>query len=123
MIPARITAMFTMFDISWGTRGTNEKPSIGARIWLWAKQFLVTYMWWVGVLAAGVYSIIDNWYFDWSSLEYRFAFVGICSYIGFITIMLMIYFISKITKLNYTPLQKEFIEERYLHDAATATEV
>ncbi|ABT13682.1 hypothetical protein MT325_M128R [Paramecium bursaria chlorella virus MT325] len=124
MIPARITAMFTMFDIAWGTRGGDAKMTIGARVWLWAKQFLITYMWWAGVLAAGVYSIVDNWYFDWADIQYRFALVGICSYLVFVSIMLVFYLIGKITTWNYTPLQKELIEERYLHDASeNATEV
>jgi hyaluronan synthase len=121
MIPARITAMMTLWDIGWGTRGGGEKPSIGARIALWAKQFGIAFLWWAAVLAAGIYSIHKNWYFDFDSLAYRFALVGIGSYLGFITIMLTVYFIGKWTRFNYTPLQKDLIEDRLLHDAAAST--
>jgi hyaluronan synthase len=36
----------------------------------------------------------------------------------FVSIVLVIYLIGKITTWNYTPLQKELIEERYLHNAS-----
>jgi hyaluronan synthase len=121
MIPARITAMMTLYDVSWGTRGGDEKPTKSARVWLWLKQFGIAYLWWMGVLAAGAYSIQKNWYFDFDSLAYRFALVGIGSYLGFITIMLTVYFIGKWTRFNYTPLQKDLIEDRLLHDAAAST--
>jgi hyaluronan synthase len=120
MIPARITAMLTMFDIGWGTRGGNGKLSIGARMWLWTKQYAIAYIWWALVLAAGIYSIQHNWYFDWDSLAYRFALIGIASYAGFIAIVLFVFFIGKITTWNFTKLQKNFIEDRMLHDAAAA---
>jgi hyaluronan synthase len=117
MIPSRITAMMTLYDVSWGTRGGDEKPTKSARVWLWLKQFGISFLWWAGVIAAGAYSIQKNWYFDWNALEYRFALIGIVSYLGFITIVLMIYFIGKWTRLNYTPLQKSIIEDRILCDA------
>nr|AAD26641.1 hyaluronan synthase [Paramecium bursaria Chlorella virus 1] len=119
MIPARVTAMMTLWDIGWGTRGGNEKPSVGTRVALWAKQYLIAYMWWAAVVGAGVYSIVHNWMFDWNSLSYRFALVGICSYIVFITIVLVIYFTGKITTWNFTKLQKELIKDRVLYDAST----
>jgi hyaluronan synthase len=121
MIPARITAMMTLWDIGWGTRTTGAKPSLGARFSLWAKQYLIAYIWWAGVVAAGAYSIVQNWYFQWDTLAYRFALIGICSYIGFITFMMIVYFIGKWTTWNFTPLQKDLIEDRLLHDAAEDT--
>jgi hyaluronan synthase len=108
MIPARLTAAMTMWDVSWGTRGDNA----GNKIWQFLKNFGVAYLWWACVLAGAVYSIVNNWYFDWSSVDYRFALVGICSYIVFLIIMLLIYFVGSITRFNHTPLMKEITKER-----------
>jgi len=112
MIPARITAMLTMYDVSWGTRGTDGTSSIGSRVWLWMKQFLIMYLWWALVLAGAAYSIYKNWYFQWDSLAYRFALAGISAYICFIAIMLLAYGIGKWTKWNYTALQKTLIRDK-----------
>jgi hyaluronan synthase len=111
-----------LWDIGWGTRGGNDKPSIGTRITLWAKQYLIAYLWWAAVIGAGIYSIVNNWMFDWDSLSYRFALIGICSYIGFISIVIVIYFTGKITTWNFTKLQKNLIEDRILHDTAANTQ-
>ena len=112
MIPARITAMLTMYDVSWGTRGSNGTSSIGSRVWLWMKQFLVMFLWWGCVLAGAAYSIYENWYFQWDSLAYRFALAGISAYILFIVLMLMAYSLGKVTKWNYTKLQKTLINDK-----------
>jgi hyaluronan synthase len=118
MIPARITAILTMYDISWGTRGGGEKSSVVSRMWLWIKQYMVMFLWWALVLAGGAYSVYDNWYFQWDSLAYRFALMGIASYLGFIAIMLLAYGIGRVTKWNYTKLQKILIEDKNTPAAA-----
>lgn len=111
MIPARITAMVTMYDVGWGTRGGDMKPSVGARVGTWFKQFFVMYLWWTAVIAAFVYSVYDNWYFDLDSLAYRFALFGMSSYLGLVMFVMIVYFIGKWTTWNYTKMQKSLARD------------
>lgn len=108
MIPARLTAVATMWDVSWGTRGENA----GSKIWQFLKNFGIAFLWWAAVIAGAVYSIVNNWYFDWSSVNYRFALVGICSYVLFVLIMLVLYFVGSITRFNHTAIMKQITKER-----------
>ena len=111
IIPAKIMALMTMWDISWGTRGEDRK-SIWSVISMKAKTYFGVVLW-VGVSGAGfAYSIYKSYIFKIEDEVYRTGFIIFMSYIGYIVLNMVLYYTLYFTKWSYTPYLNEIIEAK-----------
>lgn len=117
VIPSKITALLTMRDGGWGTRGKFEA---NFKAYL---STIVAFVWFL-VLATGFgYNISKHYMFHWASSDYKFAFIGFLSYIGFICVTLLVYFVCQyIGKLD-TTVYKTLTEDRAKETAITVSNV
>lgn len=86
IIPSKITAILTLRDGGWGTRGKfvgNLKSYMST---------IIAFIWTV-VLGAGFgYSIYRDHTFDWDSFRYRFSFLTIMIYTVFMFLIFVVYY-------------------------------
>lgn len=100
IIPSKLTALVTLWDVSWGTRG-----NISSAIFNNIKNYTCPLIWY-GFLSAGfLYNLIFNLDFDFKkSNPYRAAFVGVLAHTLVIVITLAVYTFLQYTKRLRTPL-------------------
>lgn len=103
IIPSKITALITLWDMNWGTRGKNN-------------NLLSTYwstILWVSTMAGGFgYTIYKNTEFDITNERYAVAFIGWMVFIGFVFTTCLIELISRKTKHCSNELEQDILKER-----------
>lgn len=103
IIPAKISALVTLWDMNWGTRGKNTN---------WLNNYW-SFILWTGTMLGGfVYTIYKNYSFEISNERYFIAFVGWMFFIGLVSITIIIEFIlRKLNKLT-NEVENDIINER-----------
>lgn len=91
IIPSKISAIFTLWDTHWGTRGKTS-------------SFILTYFGsivWISTLIGGFsYTIYKNHQFDNNDYKYMFAFISWMSYLSVVIISVIVNFICRKMKKN-----------------------
>jgi hyaluronan synthase len=103
IIPAKISALVTLWDTNWGTRskGTN---------WLYTYWSTIV---WVGTLTGGFgYTISKNLNFDITNERYFIAFVSFMTFIGFVLVSFITEFVCRKLKCFTNTLEKEILDEK-----------
>ena len=81
IMPAKIAALFTLWDNKWGTRGLT-------RSWLYSYWSVIL---WIGTLGGGfIYAIYKNSIFKYDYNYYKFSFITIISFITFVIFTIII---------------------------------
>lgn len=96
IIPTKITALLTMRETGWGTRGTFAGE---------LKRFtstIVAIIWFLAVLGGVALTIYRNYTFQWSLWNYRFAFITLMVYLVYIISCLVAYFMLQRLQLLRT---------------------
>lgn len=115
IIPSKITALLTLRDGGWGTRGKlvgNIKSYMST---------IVAFLWFAVLCAGFGYSVHDDITFDWSSYRYRFSFLSILIYSTFMVITMIVYsLLQRMGKLD-TNVYKILKQNKNNNDNAVAT--
>lgn len=102
IIPSKLTAYVTLWDVSWGTRG-----SVSSQIITDIKNYTMPLVWYGAMGAGFLYNLIRNLSFDWDDKIFRSAFVGILSHTTFICVSVIIYGIVQYVGLLRTPVMDD----------------
>jgi hyaluronan synthase len=103
IIPAKITALVTLWDMNWGTRG--KKSSYISTYW---SSFI-----WISTLAGGfVYSIYKNSQYEQGNKRYTIAFIGFMVYIFIILTTIIIGYVCRKMKLFSNEIEKDFLKNK-----------
>ena len=79
IIPAKITALVTLYNTNWGTRSIRSWS-----IYNWMTNFSSSILW-ISILIGGfAFSIYKNHNFDFQDNNYKIAFIGMSVYILFV---------------------------------------
>eukprot|EP00743_Colponemidia_sp_Colp-15_P011718 GILK01013146.1.p1 GENE.GILK01013146.1~~GILK01013146.1.p1 ORF type:complete len:591 (+),score=72.09 GILK01013146.1:269-2041(+) len=102
LIPAKLWAFLTLWDISWGTSARGEKPGLASRVWTTVKYLFAPTIWF-GVLCAGV---VYNFYrADWT-VTFREQW-GLVAVAGYFAALFVLYGIGRVTGLIKKSTLKE----------------
>jgi hyaluronan synthase len=103
IIPAKITALVTLWDMSWGTRGKTVS---------WVSTYW-SFIIWISTMTGGfAYTIYKNHVFDISNQRYLIAFVGWMTFVGFVLITCIIEFVYRKLKKCSNELERDILNER-----------
>lgn len=103
IIPAKIAALVTLWDMNWGTRGNTA---------MWLNTYW-SFILWFGTMSGGfVYTIYKNYTFDILNPRYFVAFVGWMSFIGLVLGTCVVEFILRRLNKCSNKLEKEILQER-----------
>ncbi|NBP58923.1 hypothetical protein EBU71_20735 [bacterium] len=110
LIPSKLTALMTMRDGGWGTRGkfiANFNSYFST---------IVAVLWSCVLTSAFAYNISRNKDFLWDNYNYRFSFIAFMSYVGFMITSLIAYYVCQYCGVLDTPVYKKLREERAKND-------
>lgn len=108
ILPSKVTALLTMWDISWGTRGASTAGRVVEAV----KTFSALLAW-VGVNVGGfAYTAYKNWRFDVHGEIYRVGFAGLMAYLLFIAFNMSMYYLMHYTGISHTKLLKDIKREK-----------
>jgi hyaluronan synthase len=103
IIPAKITALVTLWDMSWGTRGKTVN---------WLSTYW-SFIIWVSIMTGGfAYTIYKNHVFNISNKRYLIAFVGWISFVGFVVVTCIVEFVCRKLKKCSNELEIDILHER-----------
>jgi hyaluronan synthase len=102
IIPSKLTAYVTLWDVSWGTRG-----SVSSQIITDIKNYTMPLVWYGAMGAGFLYNLIRNLSFDWDDKIFRSAFVGVLSHTTFIGVSVIIYGLVQYLGLLRTPVMDD----------------
>ena len=103
IMPAKIAALFTLWDNKWGTRGLT-------RSWLYSYWSVIL---WMGSLTGGfIYSIYKNCIFKYTFYYYKFAFITIVSFITFVLFTIIIEKIMRNRKKITNQIEQDIINNK-----------
>ena len=101
IIPSKITALVTLWDMRWGTRGK-------------AANWIATYwssILWIGTMMGGFgYTVYKNRNLDFTNERYFIAFVGWFTYVGFVIVSIIINYVCRRLKIFASDLEKEIVK-------------
>jgi hyaluronan synthase len=100
IIPTKITALLTMRETGWGTRGSFAGE---------LKRFfgtIVAIIWLLAVLCGVAFTIYKNPSFNWADWNYRFAFIALIVYISYLVSCLVAYGVLQKCGFLSNPTQK-----------------
>ena len=112
IIPAKIMALLTMWDISWGTRGQTSSDGIVSTILQKMNTYFTVIMWFSFSAGGFLYSLYYSKNFEFEKEYYRVAFIGICAYILYIIVNVGAYYILHFTKVSHTRILKDINREK-----------
>jgi len=106
IIPSKLTALVTLWDVSWGTRG-----SVSSQVLTFITNYTMPIVWYGAMSAGFLYNLINNLTFKWDDKLFRSAFVGILSHTTFVAVSIITYAV-----LQYTGLLRnstlDYLEEK-----------
>lgn len=107
IIPAKIMALLTIWDISWGTRGQSSSNGIISLIFNKVHTYFTLLLWFCFSAGGFLYSLYYSRDFKISNDMYRIGFIGICAYIFYMFINIASFYILHFTKISHTRLLKD----------------
>lgn len=101
IIPSKITALVTLWDMKWGTRGKTSG---------WISTFWSTLLWFSILIGGFIYTIHKNKeYLLDTNDNYKFAFLGFIIYISFIILTVFVEFILRKTNKISNDVEKKIV--------------
>lgn len=103
IIPSKISGLVTLWDTNWGTRGF-------AAGWLYSYWSVIV---WIGTLIGGfAYTIYKNHLFNIENEKYFIAFIGWMTFVGIVSVTLLVEFITRKFRMCSNYIEKSILEER-----------
>lgn len=103
IIPSKISALVTLWDMKWGTRG----KTINFIYVSWSSIV------WIGTMVGGFcYTIYKNYEFKINDDRYYVAFVGWMTYLCFVIVTIIVNYICRKLKILSIELESNIISER-----------
>lgn len=103
IIPSKISALVTLWDMNWGTRGKTAN---------WLNSYWSAILWIATMTGGFAYTVYKNHVFDITNQRYLIAFVGWMSFVGFVLITCLVEFILRRLNKCSNEVEKEILEER-----------
>lgn len=103
IIPSKISALVTLWDMNWGTRGKTAN---------WFNSYWSAILWIATMTGGFAYTVYKNHAFDISNQRYLIAFVGWMSFVSFVLITCLVEFILRRLNKVSNETEKEILEER-----------
>ena len=99
IIPTKIHALITIWDMGWGTRGKKTT---------FLKSYWSIFVWYCTLIIGFIYSIYKNDKFNIDYNYYRLSFSILISYIIFISLTILIEFILRYKKFLTNDIEIEY---------------
>lgn len=103
IIPAKLSALVTLWDMKWGTRGKNTN-------WLYSYWSVIV---WLGILTGGFgYTISKNLEFNFEETRYKVAFISIMVFSCLVLVSLLSEFILRKLNVFSNEIEKDIKTEK-----------
>lgn len=112
IIPAKMMALLTMWDISWGTRGGDTKSSMLTILGSKFKTYFTLIAWTCASAGGFAYSLYLSHDFVLDDYTYRVGFIGAMVYIGYILANVICYYTLHFTGISHTPLLNQIKQDK-----------
>jgi hyaluronan synthase len=112
IIPAKLMALMTMWDISWGTRGGSASKRFWSIIWSKFMTYFGLIIWTLFAAGGFGYSIYYSHIFEFNNMKYRTGFLLFMGYIGYIVVNVVIYIALNVSETTHTKLFKQIKEDK-----------
>jgi len=102
IIPSKIHALITLWDMEWGTRGKKKT---------FLNSYWSIFVWYSALIGGFAYSIYKNYEFKIDYNYYKLSFSIFASYVGFILIIIILEFILRKRKHITNEIEKKYNQE------------
>ena len=107
IIPSKIHALITLWDMEWGTRGKKKT---------FLNSYWSIFVWYSALIGGFAYSIYKNYEFKIDYNYYKLSFSIFASYVGFILIIIILEFILRKRKHITNEIEKKYNQEVVTND-------
>lgn len=103
IIPSKIAALVTLWDMSWGTRAKTIN---------WLNSYWSSILWVTTMTGGFSYTVYKNHIFDITNQKYLFAFITWVSFVSFVSLTCLLDFLLRKTKKCTNEIEKDILQER-----------